>query len=73
MKTPIPDYLEGMVNNSREAFCDTLHNPSLWSETIAKRTLERLGSQAFNIQDVQTVIKDYVSVLSEAIRKGETF
>ncbi len=73
MKTPIPDYLEAMVNNSRDAFCDTLHNPALWSEALAKRTLERIGSQAFNISDVQTVIKDYVSVLSEAIRRGETF
>ena len=73
MKTPIPDYLESMVNNTRDAFCDTLHNPALWSETIAKRTLERTGSHAFNIQDVQLVIKDYVAVLSEVIRKGETF
>lgn len=72
MKTPIPTYLEGMVNSSRDAFCDTLHNPELWSETLAKRTLERIGSQAFNINDVQLVIKDYVAVLSEAIRKGET-
>ncbi len=73
MKTPIPDYLEDMVRNSRDTFCDTLHNPGLWSETLAKRTLERMGSHAFNITDVQAIIKDYVSVLSETIRKGENF
>ncbi len=72
MKVPVPDYLDAMVQNSREAFCDTVHNPTMWSETLAKRTLERIGSQAFNVNDVQTIIKDYVSVLSEAIRKGET-
>ena len=72
MKVPVPDYLDAMVQNSREAFCYTVHNPTMWSETLAKRTLERIGSQAFNVNDVQTIIKDYVSVLSEAIRKGET-
>lgn len=72
MKTPIPNYLEDMVNHTRNAFCDTLNNPQLWSESLARRTLERLGSQAFNIKDVQLIIKDYVSVLSETIRRGET-
>jgi hypothetical protein len=72
MKTTVPDYLQTMITNTRDAFCDTLHNPQLWSETLAKRTLERIGSNAFNINDVQMIIKDYVSVLSEAVRKGET-
>ncbi len=72
MKTHIPDYMEQIVINTRDAFCDTLHNPTLWSETLVKRTLERTGSQAFNINDVQMIVKDYLSVLSEAVRKGET-
>jgi hypothetical protein len=37
------------------------------------KTLRRLGSTTFNIQDVQMIIKDYLSVLGEAIRKGENF
>ena len=71
MRTPIPEYLDAMVLHTRNAICDTLNNPDLWSEKIIKRTLERTNSQAFNIEDAQLVIKDYVAVLSEAIRNGE--
>lgn len=69
----VPEYLAPMVNSSREVFCDMLHNPALWSDTMIRRTLERMGSQAFNIQDVQQIIKDYLTILSESIRKGESF
>jgi len=72
MNIQVPDYLAGMVSSSREAFCEMLHNPALWSEPIVKKTLERVGSQAFNIEDVQLIIKDYLTVLAETIRKGES-
>lgn len=71
MKTPVPDYLENMVTSSRDAFCETLHNPALWSDNIIKKALERSGSLTFNINDVQTIVKDYLTVLSETIRRGE--
>ena len=68
-----PEYFGHIVEASKDAFCTMLNNPSLWSEDMVARTLQRLGSSAYNIQDVQLIIKDYLSVLSEAIRKGETF
>jgi hypothetical protein len=71
MRQNVPQYMDSMVNNTRDAFCDILHNPSLWSEKIIKETLTRTGSQPFNIQDVQTLVKDYLTVLSEHIRRGE--
>ncbi len=64
---------EEIVQASRDAFCTMLNNPGLWSEQMVTKTLQRLGSSAYNIQDVQMIIKDYLSVLSEGIRKGETF
>jgi len=73
MAVQVPDYLASVVDSSRDSFCDMLHNPSLWSEAMVRRTLERVGGQAFNIQDVQQIIKDYLTVLSESIRKGENF
>lgn len=69
----IPEYFGRVVEGSRDAFCDLLNNPSLWSEEMATKTLRRLGGTAYSIHDVQGVIKDYLSVLSESIRKGETF
>ncbi len=71
MKVNIPEYMESYVNSTRDAFCETLHNPSLWSEPIIKKTLERVGGQAFNFEDVQVIIKDYLTVLAESIRRGE--
>ncbi len=71
MRTAIPDYMQNFVNGSRDAFCETLHDPALWSETIVKKTLNRVGGQTFNITDVQAIIKDYLTVLSETIRRGD--
>ncbi len=71
METQIPNYLDVLVSNSKNAFCETLHNPSLWSEGMIKRTLERSGGTTFNITDVQTIVKDYLTVLSETIRRGD--
>lgn len=71
MRNQVPSYMNSMVTSTRDAFCDVLHNPSLWSEKIIKETMNRTGGQPFNIQDVQTLIKDYLTVLSENIRRGE--
>lgn len=67
----IPDYLSGLFNNSRDAVCDTLSNPSLWSETLIKQTLNRMGSQAFNITDVQHIVENYLKVLVDTIKEGK--
>ena len=71
MRQNVPQYMDTVFANTRDAFCDILHNPSLWSERIIKETLARTGSQPFNIEDVQTLIKDYLTVLSEHVRRGE--
>ena len=70
MKQQVPDYMNTVFTNTRDAFCEILHNPSLWSDEIIKETLNRTGSQPFDIQDVQTLVKDYLTVLSENIRRG---
>jgi hypothetical protein len=62
-----------VASAANDAVCTMLNNPALWSEAMVTKTLQRLGGSAYNIQDVQIIIKDYLSVLSEAIRKGEAF
>lgn len=71
MKNNVPHFMDSMVVNTRDSFCEILHNPSLWSEKIIRETLTRTGTQPFNIEDVQVLIKDYLTVLSENIRRGE--
>ena len=71
MKTFSSDFFANIVSSSREAFCDLLHNPALWSEDIVRQTFERSGAQPFNIEDAQGLIKDYLTVLAEHFRKGE--
>jgi hypothetical protein len=72
MRHSVPDYLDNMVQSTRDAFCDTLHNPSLWSDKLIKETLNRMGGSPFNIEDVQAIVKDYLTVLSETIRRGDS-
>ncbi len=71
MRHQVPSYMDTVFTNTRDAFCDVLHNPSLWSEKIIRETLARTGGQPFNINDVQTLVKDYLTVLSETIRRGD--
>lgn len=68
----IPDYLTGVVTSTKESFCDMLTNENLWSDTMVKQTLNRVGSQAFNIDDVRHIIQNYLTVLSETIREGRS-
>lgn len=73
----MPFQSQGVFNQvadaSRDVVLTMLNNPALWSEAMITKTLQRLGGAAYNIQDVQSIIKDYLSVLAETIRKGETF
>ena len=62
-----------VADASRDVMLTVLNNPAHWSEAMITKTLQRLGGAAYNIQDVQSIIKDYLSVLAETIRKGETF
>ncbi len=71
MKQNVPQFMDGVFNSTRDSFCDILHNPALWSDKIIKETLTRTGTQPYNIEDVQTLVKDYLTVLSENIRRGE--
>lgn len=68
MNVQIPDYFTGVVNNTRDAICSMLTDTALWSEPLIKETLRRSGSQAFNIEDVQHIVKTYLTVLSENIK-----
>ena len=70
-KVNIPDYLSDMVTGSRDAFCNVLHNPALRSDKIIKKTLERMGGQTFDINDVRVIVTEYLNCLSDAIDKGD--
>jgi hypothetical protein len=70
-KNQYPDYMDTLVTSSRNAFCDALHNPSLWSEKIVQQTLARRGGAPFDIEDAQSIIQDYLTVLSEDVRRGK--
>jgi hypothetical protein len=68
MRVQLSEYFDGIVNNTKDAFCDMLNDPTLWSDSIIKETLKRGGSLPFNIEDVRHLIKQYTTVLSESIR-----
>ena len=70
-KVDIPEYLADMVTGSRDAFCNVLHNPALRSDTIIKKTLERMGGQTFDINDVRVIVTEYLNCLAETIDKGD--
>ncbi len=72
MRQSVPNYLDPLVTTTRDAFCDILHDPSLWSEKMIQQTLSRLGGTPFNIEDVQNIVKDYLTVLADNIRRGES-
>ena len=73
MATMMPQYLKSVVNFQKDAWCDLLGRPGLWSETMATRTLERLRGQPHDIGDVQIVIREYLKVLADAIKREEDF
>ena len=70
-KVDVPDYLSDMVTGSRDAFCNVLHNPALRSDRIIKKTLERMGGQTFDINDVRGIVTEYLNCLAETIDKGD--
>ncbi len=64
--------LSGVLQSNRSAVADFLKNPTLCSETLVRRTMEKAGGQGFNIKDVQRIVEAHLTVLSEAVRKGES-
>ncbi|MFH1146854.1 MAG: hypothetical protein V1736_04020 [Pseudomonadota bacterium] len=65
----VPDFLKSVVKHSSEGFCEMTNDPSLWSESIIEKTMKRAGSQAFDIEDAQLLIKNYLSVLCDTIKQ----
>lgn len=72
MKLDVPEHMASIIESHKNAVCDMLSEPGLWSDTMIKRTLQRGGAQPFNIEDVRSIVKDYLTVLSDSLRKGET-
>ena len=66
-----PHKISALDKTSREQFSSMLANRGLWSEKIVKETLNRSGGHPFNVEDVQTIVKDYLGVLSDTIERGE--
>ncbi len=65
---------ETIPQHCRDIFSDSmLNDPALWSESMVKETCQRLGRSSCNVQEVQSVIKNYLDVLGDALRKGEQF
>ena len=70
MDVEISDYFDGLVENTKDTFCEILNEPSLWSREIVSETLKRSGCKPFNIIDVQQLVRDYLAVLSETIKEN---
>ncbi|MFN8006300.1 MAG: hypothetical protein U0V70_04600 [Terriglobia bacterium] len=68
----IPEYFKPVFEHTKESLIDLLNNPYLWSDPMITKTLERVGGKPFDIEDARLLIKDYLAVLAERIRK-ETF
>ena len=68
--TPKTDWMYPFYYSTQNGLCEFLNNPILWSEPFIHKTMERSGGKPFNYDDVQTIIKDYLSVVCEYVRKG---
>lgn len=58
---------QDMPEKARKTLANALDNPELWSEPVIRETLARTGSQSFSIHDLQTIIREYLYVLSDRI------
>ena len=65
----IPEYFKPVFEHTKESVIDLLNNPYLWSDPMITKTLERVGGKPFDIEDARMLIKDYLTVLAEKIRK----
>ncbi len=54
------------MEGSKGDVCRLQDDPLLWSEDMIAKTYRRTGVKIFNLQDTQTFIKDYLSVLCES-------
>lgn len=52
---------------SKKNVCMLRDDPEVWSEDMIAKILQRHESITFNIQDAQSIIKDYLGVLCEGI------
>ncbi len=68
MKQNMPENLDA---STRKAFGELLQRPTLWADEILHETLGRRGGQPFDVQDVRHLIKDYLTVVSDRIRRGD--
>ncbi len=50
---------------SRGDVCMLQNDPALWTEDMIIQTFRKHGTSTFNIQDAQSFIKDYLSLLCE--------
>jgi hypothetical protein len=64
-----PEYFKPVHEHTKESFIDLLNNPVLWSDAMVNRTLQRVGAKPFDIEDARLLIKDYLAVLVDVIRK----
>jgi hypothetical protein len=65
------EYFGTVGRSSINAFSRMLNDPALWSETMIRRTMRQSSGSVYNILEVQLIIRDYLGILSEAVRKGE--
>lgn len=62
-----------IIETTYDTMCDVLNNPVLWSDHMIQKTLERAGGKPFNVEDVRLLVKDYLAVLCDFIRKEGRF
>lgn len=66
----ISEHLRPIYESTQNTLCDFLGSPALWSDQMIHKTLERTAGKPFNVEDVRMIVKDYLAVLCEFVRKG---
>ena len=63
----VSKHLIPWMEGSKADVCMLQNDRELWSEDMVVKILRRHGGINLNIQDAQSFIKDYLSVLCETI------
>jgi hypothetical protein len=67
---PTTRYFYPVWHGVQNGFCDFLNNPILWSDEMIRSTLERSGTKTYNPEDCRMIVKDYLWVLQDFIRRN---
>lgn len=62
--------MEKLCNSCLYIMTTELDNPALWSHEMVEKAVERGGALPCDIESARLIIKNYLGVLSDALRKA---